>query len=143
MQPKTNVLILCTANAARSQMAEGLLREIAGDRFNVFSAGTQPSSVHPLAVRAMAEVGIDLGGHRSKHLSEFLGRSPIHHLVIVCSGADAACPRVWPGVLTRTSLPMDDPAAAEGSDEARLAKFREVRDRLRVELEAWAGRVGR
>lgn len=137
MNHRPSVLILCTGNSARSQMAEGLLRRMAGERLEVHSAGVEPKAVHPLAVRAMNEIGIDISGQRSKDLREFLGRVAIDHLIIVCSSADASCPRIWPGVATRTLMPFDDPAAATGPEEARLERFRDVRDQIEAGLKTW------
>lgn len=130
MNVKERVLILCTGNSARSQMAEGLLRAMAGERFEVESAGTHPSRVNPLAVEAMRERGIDISGHRSKALSEFAGRR-FDHVITVCDNAKESCP-VWPGARALHHS-FEDPAAAEGSDAERLTAFRRVRD----EIEHW------
>ena len=129
---KTRVLILCTANSARSQMAEGLLRHDAGDRVEVASAGTHPSRVRPEAIRVMQEIGIDLSGHRSKHVDEF-GTVPFDYVLTVCDHANENCP-VYPGHGTRLHHAFDDPAAASGSEEERLASFRRVRDEIRTFL---------
>lgn len=129
------ILILCTGNSARSQMAEGLLRALAGDRFEVASAGSQPSRVHPLAVEAMAERGIDISGHRSKHLEEFLGQS-FDRVLTVCDQAAQNCP-VFPGPARRMHWSFPDPAAAEGSPEERAAVFAGVRDDIEARLRAW------
>lgn len=133
---KQRVLILCTANSARSQMAEGLLRAIAGDRFEVFSAGAKPSVVNPLAIQAMAERGIDISGHRSKNLSEFLDQ-PFDFVITVCDNAAESCP-IFPGPVRRIHWSFPDPAAAQGDDQARLASFREVRDALEQQFGTWA-----
>jgi arsenate reductase len=130
MSEPTRVLILCTGNSARSQMAEGLLREMAGDRFAVCSAGTHPSQVNPLAITAMDEKGIDLSLHYSKSVDEFAGQF-FDYVLTVCDNAHEACP-VWPGAHTLHHS-FTDPAAAAGSDEERLAVFRRVRD----EIEMW------
>ncbi len=132
---KQNVLILCTGNSARSQMAEGLLRTLAGDRFEVFSAGSRPSVVNPLAIRAMDERGIDIHGHRSKHLSEYLQR-PFDYVITVCDNAAETCP-FFPGKAERIHWSFPDPAAIEGSDEEKMASFREVRDAIEKQLVAW------
>ena len=129
MSGKQTVLILCTGNSARSQMAEGLLRHDAGDRFEVFSAGTNPSQVRPEAVEAMREVGIDLAGHRSKSVEEFAGRR-FDYVLTVCDHARQVCP-VFPGGGRQIHQSFDDPAAVNGSNEARLNEFRRVRDQLR------------
>jgi arsenate reductase len=129
---KKRVLILCTGNSARSQMAEGLLRHMAGDRFDVVSAGTIASFVRPQAIEAMAEVGLDITGHRSKSLQEFLSE-PFDYVITVCDNAKQTCP-VFPGNATRIHWSFDDPAKAEGSDEEVLDVFRRVRDEIRARL---------
>jgi len=132
---KQRVLILCTGNSARSQMAEGLLRALAGEQFDVFSAGTRPSSVNPLAVAAMDERGIDIRSHRSKHLSEFLSQ-PFDYVITVCDNAAEACP-LFPGPARRIHWSFPDPAAVEGSETERLASFRQVRTAIEAQLGAW------
>ncbi|NJL95970.1 MAG: arsenate reductase ArsC [Anaerolineae bacterium] len=136
--PPARVLILCTANSARSQMAEAWLQHLGGDRFAVFSAGTQPSRVNPVAIQAMAEAGLDLSGHRSKSLTEFLDQ-PFDYVITVCDAASESCP-AFPGPAQRLHWSFPDPAAApEG--EARLAAFRAVRDGLRARFENWLAEV--
>jgi arsenate reductase len=125
----TRVLFLCTGNSARSQMAEALLRAKAGDRFVAFSAGLEPTEVHPMAVAAMAEIGVDISGQRSKSLTEYLGKEHFGYLITVCDHAAANCP-MFPGVANRFHWSLVDPAAAEGDDDERMAVFRRVRDRL-------------
>jgi arsenate reductase len=137
MMEKPNVLFLCTGNSARSQIAEALLRHLAGDRFNVHSAGTHPRPIHPLAIEAMLDLGIDISGQRSKDLAEYLGRLPVRHLIIVCGHAAKTCPVAWPGVLTRQIWDLEDPAACEGAEEEKLLKFIETRDDLDTRLRAW------
>ncbi len=132
---KKRVLILCTGNSARSQMAEGLLRHDAGDRFEVESAGTQPSRVRLEAIAVMRELGIDISGHRSKHVDEFTGRR-FDYVLTVCDHANEVCP-VFPGNAVRLHRSFDDPAAAAGSSGERLAVFRRVRDQLRAYLESF------
>jgi arsenate reductase len=135
---KPAVLILCTGNSARSQMAEGLLRAKAGDSFEVQSAGTEPAAaVNPLAIEAMREVGIDITAHRPKDLGVFLGKIPVRHLITVCHDAEGRCPSVWPGVLTRVHWPIEDPAAFRGDREAALQKFRAARDEISRRLDGW------
>ncbi|HTS60989.1 MAG TPA: arsenate reductase ArsC [Candidatus Acidoferrales bacterium] len=129
MTVKKRVLILCTGNSARSQMAEGLLRHDAGDRFEVFSAGTKPGLVRPEAIAVMRELGIDISGHRSKSVDEFAGQSP-DYVVTVCDNARESCP-VFPGQSIRIHHAFDDPAGVQGSAEERMAVFRRVRDELR------------
>ena len=134
---KPTILILCTGNSCRSHLAEGLLRAAAGDLFNVESAGSKPAGyVHPLAVAVMREIDIDISGHRSKHMSEFLDRE-IETVVTVCGNADQACP-IYPGQVNRHHWPFEDPAHAEGSDEQKLAMFRRVRDEIRRRFTAYA-----
>lgn len=131
------VLVLCTGNSCRSHLAEGILRAAARGRFRVASAGSQPAGyVHPLAVRAMAEIGLDISDHRSKHLDEFLGQ-PVETVITVCGRADQACP-TFPGQVNRHHWPFDDPAHATGSDEEKMAVFRRVRDEIRRVFEAYA-----
>ena len=129
------VLFLCTHNSARSQMAEGLLRRLAGDRFEVASAGTEARGVNPLATRAMAEIGIDLRGHTSKTLDRFLSER-WDYVITVCDSANESCP-AFPAAGTRLHWSFDDPSAARGSDEQRLAVFRRVRDEIEARIVAW------
>ena len=130
---RRRALILCTGNSARSQMAEGLLRHLAGDHFEVHSAGTKPSFVRPEAIAAMAEIGIDLSGHSSKSAEEFAGQ-PFDVVLTVCDNARESCP-VYPGALRMVHRSFEDPAAVEGSEAERLASFRKVRDQIRVYFE--------
>jgi arsenate reductase len=123
---KERVLILCTGNSARSQMAEGLLRRLAGDRYEVFSAGTRPAGLNPNAVRVMAEIGIDISGHRSKPVEEFAGQ-PFDCVITVCDHARESCP-VFFGARRQIHKSFEDPAAAVESEP--LAAFRRVRDQL-------------
>jgi arsenate reductase len=132
MNNKKRVLILCTGNSARSQMAEGLLRNDAGDRFEVESAGTKPSSVRPEAVAVMRELGIDISGHRSKSVQEFDGQK-FDYVITVCDSARESCPFFFGGA-HRLHRDFEDPAALHGTAEERLALFRRVRDELRVYL---------
>jgi len=140
MTTKPSVLILCTGNSCRSHLAEGLLRAVAGDLFEVHSAGSKPAGyVHPLAIRAMQEIGIDISGHRSKSMKEFMA-TPIETVITVCGVADQACP-IFPGQVNRHHWPFDDPAHATGTEEEQLAVFRRVRNEIRRTLEAYvAGR---
>jgi arsenate reductase (thioredoxin) len=140
MTSKPAVLILCTGNSCRSHLAEGILRSLAGDLFDVYSAGSKPAGyVHPLAIRAMAEIGIDISAHRSKHMNEFL-QTPIETVITVCGNADQACP-IFPGQVNRHYWPFDDPAHATGTEAEQLEVFRRVRDEIRQTLQAYmAGR---
>ena len=133
-EPK-RVLILCTANSARSQMAEGLLRHDAGDRFEVVSAGTRPSYVRPEAIAAMGELGIDLSGHRSKGVEEIAGQH-FDYVLTVCDHAKESCP-VFPEATVAIHRSFGDPAAVEGSEEDRLNAFRRIRDQMRAYLRAF------
>jgi arsenate reductase len=126
---KQSVLILCTANSARSQMAEGLLRHDHGDRFTVESAGSRATFVRPEAIAVMAEIGIDISGHRSKSVDEF-ANTPFDYVLTVCDNAREACP-IYPGHGIRIHHNFPDPAAVTGDEAARLAAFRAVRDEIR------------
>ena len=120
------MLFLCTHNSARSQMAEGLLRHLAGDRFEVYSAGTEATFVRPQAIKVMSEIGIDISGQQSKTLEGYLGQ-PFDYVITVCDAANEACP-VFPGAKRRLHWSFEDPAAAVGSEEERVRVFRSVRD---------------
>lgn len=138
---KPKVLFLCTANSARSQMAEAFLREYAGDRFEAYSAGTEPTEVHLLARRVMAEVGIDMAGQRAKGVGEFLGKMNPAYVIIVCEKARQQCPTAFPATgATMIAWPIDDPAEAVGSDEERLGRFREARDQIEARIRDWLER---
>lgn len=139
MKDKKRVLILCTGNSARSQMAEGLLREIGGGRFEVESAGVIASFVRPQAIEAMKEIGIDISGHRSKSVEEFTGQN-FDYVITVCDNAKESCP-VFPGNVKRIHWSFDDPAEATGSDEEKLALFRRVRDEIRDKLTSFANEI--
>lgn len=139
--PTPLVLVLCTGNSCRSHIAEGFLRAASQGRFRVASAGSKPAGyVHPLAIKAMAEVGVDIAAHASKHLNEFLTQ-PVETVITVCGNADQACP-IFPGQVNRHHWPFYDPAHATGTDEEKLKIFRTVRDEMRRVFEAYAkGRV--
>jgi arsenate reductase len=122
------VLFLCTANSARSQIAEGLARHVAGDRLEVHSAGTKPSSVRPEAIQVMKEIGIDITNHRSKHVDEFSGQR-FDYVITVCDNAKESCP-VFPRNTQRIHWRLEDPAAVEGPHEQRLAVFRRIRNEI-------------
>lgn len=125
---KETILIVCTGNSARSQMAEGLLRQEAGDRFAVFSAGTKPSRVRPEAIAVMGEIGVDISRHRSKSVDEFMGK-PLDFVITVCDSAKETCP-IFPGNAKRLHWPFEDPAAVEGDENVRMAAFRCIRDQI-------------
>ncbi len=132
MSNKKRVLILCTGNSARSQMAEGLLRHDAGDRFEVASAGVAPAQVRPEAIEVMREIGIDISHHRSKSVDEFTGQE-FDYVITVCDNANEQCP-IFPGKTQRIHWSFEDPASVQGDEQARLAVFRRVRDEIRVRL---------
>ena len=135
------VLFLCTGNSARSQMAEALLRKYAGDQFDVYSAGLEPRGINPYTVRAMNEIGVDLSGHRSKDVMEYLGRVNFGYVITVCDNAEANCP-IFPFVTTRMHWSFEDPARFEGADEDKLAKFREVRNQIDERIRSWLAEQG-
>jgi arsenate reductase (thioredoxin) len=140
---KKRVLFLCTHNSARSQMADGLLRKMAGDRYDVFSAGTEATRVHPLAIEAMHELDIDIAGHQSKTLESFRGQR-FDYVITVCDRANESCPS-FPGPVERIHKGFEDPAQAKGTEAQRLQAFRRIRDdilgRLRL-FQAVAARTG-
>ena len=134
---KPTILILCTGNSCRSHLAEGILRQALGDEYNVASAGSKPAGyVHPLGIKAMAEIGIDISSHTSKHMDEFLKQN-VETVITVCGNADQACP-MFPGQVNRHHWGFDDPAHATGSEEEIMTVFRRVRDEIRRVFEAYA-----
>ena len=136
---KARVLILCVGNSARSQMAEGLLSDMAGTQFDVFSAGSKPSSVNPFAIQAMQQSGIDISGQRSKHLNEYI-RQPFDYVITVCDEAAEVCP-IFPGRAQRIHWSFPDPAAVIGSDQDKLAAFCQTRDAIETQLKQWLAEV--
>jgi len=135
--PPKRVLFLCTGNSARSQMAEAFLRRLGGARFEVFSAGLELAPhIHPLAVQAMAELGYDLSAHYVKHLDAFAGKVEFDYLITLCGHAEETCP-FFPGMGTRLHWGFDDPAAAQGNDEEKLNRFRQVRDEIAARISSW------
>jgi arsenate reductase (thioredoxin) len=137
---RRRVLFLCTHNSARSQMAEGFLRRLAGDRFEAASAGTEATRVHPLAIRVMGEAGIDLRGHTAKSVDQFLHES-WDYVITVCDSANERCP-LFPGRTTRLHWSFDDPSQATGSDAERLQTFRRVRDEIARAITGWLATGG-
>ena len=134
---KKRLLILCTGNSCRSHMAEGIIRAAAGDLFEVFSAGSDPAGyVHPKAIKALAEINIDISAHESKHIDTFLDRD-IHTVITVCGNADQACP-TFPGQVELYHWGFFDPAKATGIDEEVMVCFREVRYQIKLVFEAYA-----
>ncbi|MBA2633852.1 MAG: arsenate reductase ArsC [Chloroflexi bacterium] len=135
------VIFVCTHNSARSQMAEGMLRAWAGDRFEAFSAGTEATRVRPEAIAVMAEIGIDISSHTSKTLEPFMGAA-FSWLITVCDQARESCPTI-PGVVQQAHWSIDDPSATTGDEDARLAAFREARDILRDRIHIFILAAGR
>ena len=134
---KPLILILCTGNSCRSHLAEGILRNALGPHFTVASAGSKPAGfVHPLAIKALAEINIDISSHHSKHLNEFLNDN-VETVITVCGNADQACP-IFPGQLNRHHWGFDDPAHATGSEAEQFLVFQRVRDEIRRVFEAYA-----
>ena len=134
---KQRILFLCTGNSARSQMAEAFIRKYAGDRFEAHSAGLEPKGLNPLTAKVMDEIGIDVSGQESKGVDIYLGKMLFQYLVTVCDDADKNCPTVWPGVHKRLHWSFQDPAAVEGTEEEKLAKFRQVRDLIEKKIRSW------
>ncbi len=129
---KPKILVICTGNSARSQMAEGLFRHHLGDRYEIYSAGTKPTRVRPEAIAAMREIGLDISSQRSKSVDEFLGQE-FRYIITVCDSAKETCP-VFSGKATRLHWSFEDPAAAAGSDDERQAAFRKVRDQIAARI---------
>jgi arsenate reductase (thioredoxin) len=133
---KTRVLFLCTGNSARSQMAEAFLRKHGGDRFAAYSAGLEPKEIHPFTRVVLAEMGIDMAGQYAKDLNQFMFRMHFGYLITVCDRAEQRCP-IFPGMGVRLHWSFEDPAAAAGTDEERLAVFRKVRDQIESRVITW------
>jgi arsenate reductase (thioredoxin) len=134
---KQRVLFLCTGNSARSQMAEAFLREYAGQYFEVYSAGLEPKPINPYTIQVMDEIGFDISGQTSKGIDIYLGKVLFKYLITVCDEAEKNCPSTWPGVNTRFHWSFEDPAKFEGSAEAKLAKYRQVRDLIQSKIFNW------
>ena len=132
------VLFLCTGNSARSQMAEAFLRKYGEDRFEAHSAGLEPKGLNPLTIKVMQEAGIDVSGQKSKGVGEYLGKVLFQYLITVCDDAEKNCPSTWPGISKREHWSFEDPAALQGTEEEKLAKFREVRDQIEIRIKEWA-----
>lgn len=141
-EKKVKVLFLCTGNTARSQMAEGILNRYAGDRYEVFSAGLEPGTINPLTIKVMEEIGIDMSSHYSKGLDLFLGKVHFGYLITVCDRADQKCP-IFPGMGVRMHWPFEDPAAFQGTETEKLAKFRQVRDQIEQKIIVWSSDSGK
>jgi arsenate reductase len=134
---KVKVLFLCTGNSARSQIAEAFLRKYGGDEFEAYSAGLEPKGIHPYTESVMEEVGVGLSGQYSKHLREYMGKVHFAYVITLCADAEASCPTTFPGISQRLHWSFEDPAAFVGSDDEKLAKFREVRDRIEQQIKEW------
>ena len=134
---QTRVIFLCTGNSARSQMAEGFLRKYAPGRFEAHSAGLEPKDLHPLTVKVMEEAGVDMSGQTSKGIETYLGKMLFQYLITVCDDAEKNCPTTWPGVSNRLHWYFEDPSVLIGTDEEKLAKFRQVRDQIDQKVKAW------
>jgi arsenate reductase len=134
---KQSVLFLCAHNAARSQMAEALLRKHAGERFEVVSAGLEPTTVHPLTVRVMNEVGLDISWQRVKGLDGILGKTAFQLAIIVCERTQKNCPHIFPFAMQRLYWPFEDPADGNGTEAEQLQKFRDVRDQIEARILEW------
>ncbi len=137
MDNRQRVLFLCTGNSARSQMAEAFLRQYAGDRFEAHSAGLAPKAIHPLTLQVMEEIGCPLTGQSSKGVNVYLGKTHFQYLITVCDQAEQNCPTLWPGVNQRLHWSFEDPAAFQGSEDEKLAKFRAVRDQIEQKVREW------
>jgi arsenate reductase (thioredoxin) len=139
---KQNVLFLCTGNSARSQIGEALLRQYGGDRFEVHSAGLEPKGINPYTIRVMNEMGIDISSQWSKSTEEYMGKMFFRYIITVCGHADQNCPQaLWAQGGTRLHWAFDDPAAVEGIDDQKIAKFREVRDQMVQKVKSWLGEL--
>jgi arsenate reductase (thioredoxin) len=137
MDQKPKVLFLCTGNSARSQMAEAFLRRFGGDHFDAYSAGLEPKGLNPLTVQVMEEIGISMDGHASKGVNIYLGKTLFQYLITVCDQAEKNCPTIWPGISHKLHWSFEDPAAVEGSEDEKLAKFRVVRDQIQQQIQSW------
>jgi arsenate reductase (thioredoxin) len=136
-EEKQSVLFLCTGNSARSQMGEAWLRHYANEEFEAHSAGLDPSVVNPFTIQVMGEKGIDMSAHHAKSVREYLGKKEFTYVITVCSRAEERCPSTFLGQLYRLHWPFDDPAVVRGSDEEKLAKFRQIRDEIETKIKHW------
>ena len=134
---RPRVLFLCAHNAARSQMAEALLRHHAGDRFDVLSAGLEPTEIHPLTLKVLKEIGLDTTPLRAEGLDNYLAKASVQYAIIVCEKTQAQCPRLYPFAQQTLYWPFEDPAAFRGTPSEQLDKFREVRDQIDQRVRAW------
>jgi len=134
---KVKVLFLCIGNSARSQMAEAFLKKHGGDRYDAYSAGTEPMGINPHTERVMEEIAVSLGGQYSKHVKEYMGKMHFAYVITLCDEAEKSCPAIFPGIGQRLHWSFEDPAASVGSDDEKLAKFRVVRDRIERRIKEW------
>ncbi|VBB08888.1 low molecular weight phosphotyrosine protein phosphatase [Lucifera butyrica] len=134
---KDKIIILCTQNSARSQMAEAFFKKYGSDIIEAYSAGLEPTAVNLYAIRVMEEVGIDISGERSKSFREFLGRVQFGYVIGVCKKAEKQCPVIFPGVRNCLSWPFEDPAAYDGTEEEKMERFRKVRDQIEEKVRTW------
>ena len=133
-----SVLFLCTGNSARSQMAEAFFRKYGGATFEAYSAGLEPKEINPYTRRVMQQVGLDLAGHRSKSVMEYMGKKFFSYLITVCDQAEKNCPTTFPGVGQRLHWSFEDPAAFVGSEADTLQKFRDIRDQIERSVRTFA-----
>lgn len=133
----TRVLFLCTGNSARSQMAEAFLKKHGGDKYEAYSAGTEPKGINPYTERVMEEVGISLADQYSKHVKEYMGRIHFAYVITLCDEAENSCPAIFPGMGQRLHWSFEDPAAFTGSEDEKLARFREARDGIERRIKEW------
>lgn len=141
MVNRQRVLFVCTGNSARSIMGEAVLRHLADERFEAFSAGMEPKGVNPLTLRVLQERGIDTAGLTSKNTMQFLGRVRVHYAIVVCDKAQQSCPRIQPFAIHTLYWPFPDPAAAAGTEEERLEVFRDVLTQIEARISAWLAEV--
>ena len=134
---KMKVLFLCIGNSARSQMAEAFLKKYGGGHYDAYSAGTEPKRINPYTERVIEEVGVSLRGQHSKHVREYMGKIHLAYVITLCGEAEKSCPTVFPGIGQRLHWSFEDPAAFTGSDDEKLIKFREVRDRIERRIKEW------
>lgn len=140
MGEKKKLLIVCAQNSCRSQMAEGFFKEMAADRFEIFSAGMEPTEVNPRAIEVMKEIGVDISDQRSKGMKEVLGKHNFAYVIFVCEKAEESCPRIYPTIGGELiSWPFEDPVAHKGPAEDKMNKFREVRDNIKDKIREWLG----
>ena len=138
---RERVLFLCAHNAARSQLAEALLRHLSGDRFEVCSAGLQPTEIHPLTRRVLDEIGVDTTALRAECLETYMAKVSVQYAIVVCERTQAQCPRLYPFAQRTLYWPLEDPVSSPGSPEERLEKFRDIRDQIEDRLRAWLREV--